>query len=110
MKGLLETFKLELGEIKKRTDALGSKFNQLSEVLKDMTDNYNQITECVREWEKRHQVLDHKVRYVDEEHGKNILTSGLEKKRDRSYFELWISSCGIQLKRRSMGLWDYGNM
>jgi hypothetical protein len=51
IKQMVELHKQEMVEMKKSTDALGLKFDRLSEIM----NNYGQVKQAIKEWEMCHQ-------------------------------------------------------
>jgi uncharacterized protein YoxC len=58
IKSLLEPHNQETTKIKKKTNALGSKIEKLSEVINEVIRDYKEIKQSVREWEEKHQKID----------------------------------------------------
>jgi hypothetical protein len=85
---MVESHKQRISEMMKGTDALGPKFDRLSEIVTEMINDYGQIKQAIRECEERYQHLENKLRRVDEGQGKNnIMIFGLKEQGEESYFE-----------------------
>jgi chromosome segregation ATPase len=88
IKQMLEIHKQEMSEMRKAMDALGPKFNQLSEMVSEMIKDYSQIKQVIRECEVRYGELENKLRHEDEGQRKNnVIIFGLQKKREENYIE-----------------------
>jgi hypothetical protein len=88
IKELSEAYKLEISNIKKGTEALGTRFEKLSEMINEVITDYDQINQTVRGWVVKQQQLNRKVRFVQEEQRKiNILIFGLQEEKNEGYLE-----------------------
>jgi hypothetical protein len=78
-----------MSEIRKGTDAPGTKFDRLSEmVVSEMIKDYSQIKQAIRECEVRYEDLENKLRQGEEGQSKNnVIIFGLQAKREENYFE-----------------------
>jgi hypothetical protein len=84
IKQMVELHKQEVAETRKSTDALGLKFDRVSEIMND----YGQVKQIIKEWEKCYQRTEEKLRHLDEERRKNnIIIFGLQERGDESYLE-----------------------
>jgi hypothetical protein len=88
IKQMYESHKQEMSEIRKGTNALGPKFDLLSEIVTEMINDYGQIKQAIRECEARYQQLENKLRHVDEGQRKNnIIIFGLKEQGEEIYSE-----------------------
>jgi Cu2+-containing amine oxidase len=55
IKQIVELHKQEMAEIRKSTDALGLKFDRMSEIVTEIMNDYGQVKQAIKEWEKCYQ-------------------------------------------------------
>jgi hypothetical protein len=55
IKQMVELHKQEMAEMKKSTDALGLKFDCVSEIVSEIMNDYGQVKQAIKEWEMCHQ-------------------------------------------------------
>jgi hypothetical protein len=55
LKQMIELHKQEMAEMKKSTNALGLKFDRVSEVVTEIMNDYGQVKQVIKEWEKCYQ-------------------------------------------------------
>jgi uncharacterized coiled-coil DUF342 family protein len=77
-----------MAELRKGTDALGPKFDWLSEMVTEMMNDYGQIKQAIRECEARYQQLENKLQHRDNEKRTNNIIFGLQEQREESYFKI----------------------
>jgi hypothetical protein len=78
---MMKAHSQEIADTRKGIDDLGPKFNLLNEAVSSVINYYNQIKMAVRKWEERQEVLDRKVRFLEDGYKKkNIIIFGLEEK------------------------------
>jgi hypothetical protein len=83
-----ESHKQETAELRKGTDAQGSKFDRMNEMVTEMIKDYGQIKQALRECEVSYRQLENKLRQVNQEKRKNnIIIFALQEQRKESYFE-----------------------
>jgi uncharacterized tellurite resistance protein B-like protein len=88
IKQMVELHKQEMAEMRKSTDALGLKFDRVSEIVTEIMNDYGQVKQAIKEWEKCYQQTEEKLRHLDEERRKNnIIIFGLQERGDESYLE-----------------------
>jgi dsDNA-specific endonuclease/ATPase MutS2 len=85
---MVELHKQEKAEMRYSTDALGLKFDRVSEIVTEIINDYGQVKQVIKEWEKCYQRTEEKFRHLDEERRKNnIIIFGLQERGDESYLE-----------------------
>jgi hypothetical protein len=88
IKNLLDTQNEEMAEMKKGNNVSSLKFEKLTEVIDKVISDYKEIKQSVRLWEERQEMVNEKVKWLENEHRKNsILIFGLEERRGESYFD-----------------------
>jgi uncharacterized coiled-coil DUF342 family protein len=86
-----------MAEMKKGTNARGLKFEKLTEEIDEVISDYKEIKQAVRQWEEKREMVNGKVKCLEEGHRKNnILIFGLEERRGESYFD----TCREELSER----------
>jgi archaellum component FlaC len=76
---MVELYKQEMAEMKKSTDALGLKIDRVSEIVTEIMNDYGQVKQAIKEWEKCCLRTEEKLRHLDEERRKNnIIIFGLQ--------------------------------
>jgi uncharacterized coiled-coil DUF342 family protein len=79
IKQMVEAHKQEMAEMRRGTDSLGPKFDQLSKMVTGMIKYYGELKEVFCECEASCRQLENKVRNGDDERRKNnIIIIGLE--------------------------------
>jgi uncharacterized protein YukE len=61
IKQMLESHKQEMTKMRKGTDTVGPKFDQLSKIVTEMINDYGQIKQTIRECEDKYQQLENKL-------------------------------------------------
>jgi hypothetical protein len=75
-----------MAEIKKGSSVISSNFEKLSEATDKVISDYKEMKQSVRQWEERHEMVNEKIKYLENGHRKNnILIFGLEERRGESY-------------------------
>jgi chromosome segregation ATPase len=88
IKSLLESHNQEMTEMKKGSNALGLKFEKLTEVIDEVISDYKEIKQSVRQWEERQEMVNEKVKGLEDGHRKNnLLIFGMKERRVESYFD-----------------------
>jgi hypothetical protein len=85
---MVELYKQKMAEMRKSADALGLKFDRVSEIVTEIMNDYGHVKQVIKEWEKWYQRTEEKLRHSDEERKKNnIIIFGLQERGDESYLE-----------------------
>jgi uncharacterized coiled-coil DUF342 family protein len=70
IKQMVEAHKQEMAEMRRGTDSLGSKIDQLSEMVIGMIKDYGELEKVIRECEASYRQLENRVRNGDDERKK----------------------------------------
>jgi dsDNA-specific endonuclease/ATPase MutS2 len=88
---VVELYKQEMGELRKSADALGLKFDRVSEIVTEIMNDYGHVKQVIKEWEKGYQRAEEKLRHSDEERKKNnIIIFELQERGDKVIWKSWI--------------------
>jgi hypothetical protein len=60
----------------------------VSEIVTEIMNDYGQVKQVIKEWEKCYQRTEEKLRHLDEERRKNIIIFGLQERGDESDLEM----------------------
>jgi chromosome segregation ATPase len=86
MKNLLESYNQEMVEMKKGSSVISSNFEKLTEAINKVISDYKEIKQSMRQWEERHEMVNEKIKWLENGHRKNnILIFGLEERRGERY-------------------------
>jgi hypothetical protein len=58
---MVELYKQEMAEMRKSADALGLKFDRVSEIVTEIMYDYRHVKQVIKEWEKGYQRTEEKL-------------------------------------------------
>jgi hypothetical protein len=81
MKNLLESYNQEMVEMKEGSSVISSNFEKLTEAINKVIIDYKEIKQSVRQWEEKHEMVNGKIKWLENGHRKNnVLIFGLEER------------------------------